>query len=132
MLSGGCFCGEIRYETTGVPFHASNCHCSMCRRSAGAAFVTWFSVPRASVRFTRGELRFYRSSPKARRGFCPHCGSQLTFEDDTAPGDVDFTTCSLDDPALLPPVDDIHTANKVAWVRLDPALPAFQGFRRDG
>ena len=28
MLKGGCFCGRIRYETAGTPFHETNCHCS--------------------------------------------------------------------------------------------------------
>jgi hypothetical protein len=50
MLTGGCFCGAIRYEVAGAPFHETNCHCSICRRTAGAAFVTWFSVRSADHR----------------------------------------------------------------------------------
>jgi len=44
MLQGGCFCGRIRYEVAGRPFHETNCHCSICRRTTGAPFVAWFSV----------------------------------------------------------------------------------------
>ena len=44
MLTGGCFCGAIRYEARGTPFHESNCHCSICRRTTGAPFVTWFAA----------------------------------------------------------------------------------------
>jgi hypothetical protein len=44
MLTGGCFCGDIRYAVTGSPFHPTNCHCSICRRTTGAPFVAWFSV----------------------------------------------------------------------------------------
>ena len=47
MLTGGCFCGAIRYEARGTPFDETNCHCSICRRTPGAPFVTWFS-PRSS------------------------------------------------------------------------------------
>ncbi len=43
MLRGGCFCGNIRYEAVGTPFNETNCHCSICRRTTGAPFVTWFS-----------------------------------------------------------------------------------------
>lgn len=132
MLTGACFCGFVRYETTGQPFHSSNCHCSMCRRSTGAPYVAWFSVARSTFRFTRGELAYFRSSPLARRGFCPRCGTQITFEDDGAPSDIDLTTCSLDDPDLVPPTDDIHTGSKVGWVKLDEMLPEYEEFRRAG
>ena len=49
MLKGGCFCGRIRYETAGTPFRETNCHCSICRRTSGAPFVTWFSVLRSEL-----------------------------------------------------------------------------------
>jgi hypothetical protein len=29
MLTGGCFCGHVRYEAGGVPFNPTVCHCSM-------------------------------------------------------------------------------------------------------
>lgn len=132
MLTGGCFCGDIRYETTGKPFHSSNCHCSMCRRSAGAPFVTWFSVARSTFRLTQGKLAHFRSSMLAKRGFCPRCGTQLTFEDDGVPADIDLTTCSLDEPELVPPEDDIHTGNRVGWIKLDELLPQYREFRRAG
>ncbi len=28
---GGCFCGQIRYETSGPPFQETSCHCAICR-----------------------------------------------------------------------------------------------------
>jgi hypothetical protein len=75
MLSGGCFCARIRYETAGAPFNETNCHCSICRRTTGAPFVTWFSVPRSQFRFIRGEPARFRSTPKGTRSFCPACGT---------------------------------------------------------
>ena len=54
-MRGGCFCGRVRYEVTGKPFNETSCHCSMCRRSAGAPFVTWFSVRPSELHFSTGE-----------------------------------------------------------------------------
>ena len=40
MLEGACFCGFIRYQARGTPSNETNCHCSICRRSSGAPYVT--------------------------------------------------------------------------------------------
>ena len=36
MLTGGCFCGRVRYEARGPAFNRTSCHCSICRRTSGA------------------------------------------------------------------------------------------------
>src|SRR5687767_12371984 len=40
MIQGGCLCGAVRYEAAGQPYNITHCHCTDCRRSSGAAFVT--------------------------------------------------------------------------------------------
>ena len=84
MLKGGCFCGWIRYETEVTPFDETNCHCSICRRTTGAPFVAWFSVPRSQFRLVCGEPTRFRSTAEGTRSFCPQCGTQLTFEHQTS------------------------------------------------
>ena len=46
-----------------------------------------------------------------------------------APGEVDVTTCSLDDPERLPPRDHTQTGTALSWVVLGDALPSFRGAR---
>jgi len=132
MLNGGCFCGDIRYEAAGTPFHLTNCHCSICRRTTGAPFVTWFSVPRREFRFLHGAPTHFRSTPKGVRTFCPRCGTQLTFEHEGAPHEIDVTTCSLDDPGRLPPEDHTRTSSRLRWIKLADALPEHPEVRPQG
>ncbi len=129
MLIGGCLCGATHYEAAGTPYHETNCHFSMCRRAAGAPLVTWFSVKRADFRFTGATPTAYRSSEHATRRFCATCGTPLTFESDRHPDEIDVTTCSLDDPSVLPPHDQVQTATRLPWVSLEPALPAYPAGR---
>ena len=131
MLQGGCFCGGIRYEAEGTPFHLTNCHCSICRRTTGAPFVAWFSVPRSEFRFVLGTPTRFRSSAKGVRSFCPCCGTQLTFEHDDAVDEIDVTTCSLDDPARLAPEDHTRTSAKLRWVVLADGLPEHREARSE-
>jgi hypothetical protein len=37
--TGGCLCGERRYEFRGDPPHSGYCHCDMCKRATGGAFA---------------------------------------------------------------------------------------------
>ena len=131
MIQGGCFCGAIRYEADSIPFHETSCHCSVCRRTSGAPFVTWFSVPKSSFKFISGIPAQFRSSKKGIRTFCPQCGTSLTCELDDFPLEVDVTTCSLDNPDLLPPRDHTQISSKLPWITLAGGLPAYRESRHD-
>ena len=72
----------------------------------------------------------YASSEHGTRSFCPRCGTQLMFEDDRSPDEVDLTTCSLDESDRFPPKSHIYTATKVAWVKLDDGLPRYDASSR--
>lgn len=131
MLTGGCHCGRVRYETDAEPFEATVCHCSICRRTTGAPFVAWATVPRARFRFVAGTPARLRSSAAAVRSFCPNCGTQLTFEGADTPDETDITTASLDDPGRVPPKDHTYVASRLAWVRLADGLPQYPEARED-
>lgn len=132
MLTGGCFCGRIRYETDAEPYHQTSCHCSICRRTSGAPYVAWFSVPRSRLRLHGGAPVRFRSSAKATRSFCPDCGTQLTFELDGSGDEIDVTTCSLDEPHRVPPADHSYAAGRLEWVQLADGLPQFRASRAEG
>ena len=125
MLTGGCFCGTVRYEADARPFHETICHCSFCRRIVGAASVAWFSVPRSALRFVSAPPASFKSSTKVVRRFCSTCGTSLTFEEEDHPDDVDVTICSLDDPEAVAPKDHTEAASKLGWEQLCDGLPAY-------
>jgi hypothetical protein len=125
MLAGGCFCGFVRYQTEGTPSQETNCHCSICRRTSGAPFVTWFTVPRVDFRFVAGEPASFRSSDHGMRTFCLRCGTPLTFRSSRFPDEIDVTSCSLDEPERVPPKDHTRASAKLAWVELGDRLPVF-------
>ena len=125
MLEGGCFCGEVRYRVEGAPTQETSCHCSICRRTTGAPFVTWFTVSPADFTFTAGAPARFASSAHGTRSFCPRCGTQLTFQSSRARGELDVTTCSLDDPERVPPRDHTRTSSQLSWIELPDDLPRF-------
>jgi len=64
---GGCHCGAVRYEVTGKPQHVALCHCSDCRRSAGAPMVAWAAFLEDQFTITQGEPRTRNSSGQSMR-----------------------------------------------------------------
>lgn len=123
---GGCLCGAVRYRVSGGPDHVVHCHCTMCRKAAGAPVTTWAVVQRDRLEWTKGEPAVYRSSAHAERGYCASCGGQLTFRSDKRPDDIDLSIGTLDDPATFPPQYHIWTSSKIPWLRLDEHLPAYE------
>jgi hypothetical protein len=131
MLAGGCHCGAVRYEADGAVFHRTLCHCEDCRRIAGAPALAWFSVVRGQLRFTHGQPAIYRSSSQVARGFCAQCGTPLTYAHEATPGEIDITTCSLDDPLAVPPEDHTFTHSRLPWLPLCDGLPQYPRTRAE-
>lgn len=127
MLVGGCLCGAVRYRVTASPSVTVNCHCSMCRRQSGAAFLTYFTVDTEAFLIESGELRRHRSSEGAERSHCGTCGSPLTFIFDAAPDRVWVTVGTLDTPAEVKPSQDWYVDDKIEWTVRDGGLEAFRG-----
>ena len=124
-LIGGCLCGEIRYRITAAPVEALYCHCRMCRRAHGAPVVAWVTVPRDGFTVTTGEPAAYRSSAKAWRQFCSHCGTQLTWREADDPRFVDVSIASLDNPELIAPTLHLWTDSRLGWFDTADQLPRY-------
>jgi hypothetical protein len=125
---GGCLCGAVRYSVEGDPVVVALCHCSVCRRSAGAPVVAWAMFPLAGFAYTAGKPAVYASSPGSGRTFCRDCGANVGFTSDNLPGLVDLTVASFDDPATLPPQVHIWDSKRLPWFATSDALPRFAEF----
>jgi len=126
-MTGGCFCGAVRYRVRAATRDVSHCHCGICRRTTGAPFVTWATFPAARFAFTAGTPAELRSTPRAVRQFCGTCGTALTFREAARPNSVDVTVGSMDQPGAVVPAAHIWTSSQLAWLRLADDLPRHAG-----
>jgi hypothetical protein len=97
----------------------------MCRRSSGAAFMTFVHFPASAFAWISGEPRRYRSSPEAERGFCPACGSTLSMHEAVLADRVQVSLGSLDRPDLVRPHDHVWTRSQLPWLEVVDDLPRF-------
>ncbi len=131
VISGGCLCGAVRYEGRGEPYNVTHCHCADCRRSSGAAFVTWASFARPEFRFVRGEPRVIAWAGRL-RSFCAHCGTSLTFMSGAEADEIDVTVASFDEPEHVSPADHTWVCDRLAWIDAWPSLPMYEQQRPAG
>lgn len=128
-LQGGCQCGAVRYEVNGTPQHVGLCHCSDCRKSAGAPMVSWAAFAEAEFTLVQGHLTTFNSSGSAMRSFCPKCGTGIAYRNEEyLPGIVDIQSATLDDPDALPAGAHIQVAERIGWMAEAHSLPEFQRY----
>jgi len=89
----------------------------MCRRTSGAAFVSWMAIPVTSFKFKKGVPKKLISSDHGARYFCKECGTHLTCLLDEHPKYVYITICSLDKPQDFEPQGDIYVEDMLDWVK---------------
>jgi hypothetical protein len=122
-LTGGCLCGALRYRIDADDAHASICHCTSCRRAAGAQSVAWGTVALDRFAWTAGTPAAHASSPGIVRTHCPACGTSLTYR--ASPDSIDVTLGSLDDPEAIVPTCETWLSHRLSWEPVDPSRSAF-------
>jgi hypothetical protein len=126
--TGGCLCGELRYEAEGEPLFAGLCFCVDCQKASGSAFVPFMGFARSAVRFSGHTRQFTSKAARGRdavRNFCPVCGS-LVFGGEVGKDDL-FTVYAgtLDDPSSFHPKIAIFARSRPAWAIIPPDLTVF-------
>ena len=122
MHKGSCMCGAVTFEVSGELHAPDACHCNQCRKHSGHYFVST-DVPRNAVTI-HGEDRitWYRSSEKARRGFCSTCGSSL-FWDPIAKDWIGIAMGAFDSPTDTHVRVHIYVADKGDYYAIADGAP---------
>ena len=127
-IHGKCLCGELRFHYETPSLWCAHCHCTLCQRAHGAAFVTWIGVAEDRFSFESDHsLEWYMSSPDSRRGFCRFCGGTMFFQSERWPGEIHVVRTCLTDQVDLEP--QLHSCweGHAAWFPFEDGLPKQEG-----
>lgn len=131
-LTGGCYCGSVRYEAEGAPIMKARCHCRECQYFTGGEGNDFMAMPVAGFRFTKGEPKSYTKPDlkgAATRQFCADCGTPLLTKSPALPVAVILKVGSLDEPGLFEgPQVVFQTADAHPFHLLPEGVPAFPRF----
>jgi hypothetical protein len=129
MLTGGCLCGEVRYEISEPPVSMTYCHCTRCQRRSGAASSPQARIVPGSLRFVQGEELVKGWAPPDdgfEKCFCSNCGSQL-FSKDREGRVRSVRMGTLDEDPGLTPTHRAFVAYAATWEPVpDDAIPHYE------
>ena len=123
-ISGGCLCGQIRYEASDKPKWVSYCHCRMCQKAYGQTSGIFLGFKVGLLKITKGKPKYYQSSAWAERSFCKNCGSPIGVSYKTLDSVLVGT---LDNPEDWPP-NECHLGieSQVKWDIIHDELPKWR------
>lgn len=127
-LTGGCFCGRIRF-TIGAPLRATrSCHCSRCRKAFSGAGSAYAEVEPGSLTWLAGadHVVHYESTPGWGLCFCGTCGTTLCGTHD---GEVHGVTLgSIDgDPGVSIEMH-LFVGSRAPWDHIGGDAPQFEAW----
>lgn len=121
---GSCLCGQVEFSVKLPAKWCVHCHCTRCRRSHGAGFVTWFGVNKKQFTLKKGEefLKWYHSSEKSEYGFCGNCGSSVLFRSTKWPDEIHITLSNVRSGIGMEPRAHVYFDTHVEWLDFDDDL----------
>ena len=124
-----CLCGGIQLKTKGPLCHVSNCHCSQCMKTHGN-YAAYTNTPEKDIKFIKKKtLKWYRSSKKAKRGFCNKCGASMFFKR-LGSENISIAAGMFKNPTKLKTRMNIFTEGKLDYYKLDNRLLKFSRYSK--
>lgn len=124
--SGGCACGEIRYEIRCDPIVQSHCQCRHCQQRSGTGHGSYLVFTGRGEAQITGQPSTWRlagdSGAEKIHAFCPTCGSPVFLTFVAMPDLIAVHAASLDEPGRFAPQMVTYGISGHGWDTIDPAL----------
>lgn len=131
-MTGGCLCGEVRYEISGEPEFVGRCYCLECQKESGAGHLTILGALDENVTFT-GKMRTFVKRHEVgmtiTRSSWPNCANTLVAQTDWSEGASLIRAGTLDESDGLESRMRIavHCKSARSWDRPPDSLVQYPG-----
>ena len=124
-----CLCGGIQLKANGLLRHVLNCHCYQCMKTHGN-YATYTTSLEKDIKFIKKRtLKWFKSSKKAKRGFCKKCGASMFFKF-LRSNSISIAAGMFKNPTKLKTSMNIFVKGKLDYYKLDNKLPKFTRYTK--
>jgi hypothetical protein len=133
-VSGGCYCGDVRYVAEGEPMMKAECFCRECQYITGGGGLVVMAMPVDGFALTKGAVKgFTRTDIEhgVTREFCPNCGTHLFTRAPGFKAGIIIKVGSLDDPSVFGKAESANfVCDAQPFHRLPDDMPRYQKWMR--
>ena len=129
-ITGGCYCGAVRYEVNGEPQASLQCYCRECCYLSGGNSVPLMRFSLEDFQLPSGEMKQVRRADlehPVTRHFCETCGTGVANETPKRPGAIIVKVGTFDDPSIFKPAMAIFTRDKQDYHHIPEHISVFDG-----
>ena len=128
-FKASCLCGGIKLKTQGYHRNVQNCHCIQCMKTHGH-HAAYTNVEERNVKFLKKKtLKWFKSSKRAKRGFCNKCGASLFFKIIGAKT-ISIAAGMFNRPVKLKTTMNIFVKGKSDYYKLDSRMTKFNRYAK--
>ena len=104
-----------------------DCHCVQCVKTHGN-YAAYTHVEEKNIKFLKKRtLKWFKSSKRAKRGFCNKCGASLFFKVIDS-GVIHIAAGMFNGPTKLKTIRNIFVKGKLDYYKLDNRLSKFNRY----
>ena len=125
-----CLCGGVQLKTQGYHRNIQNCHCAQCMKTHGH-YAAYTNLEERNVKFLKQKtLKWFRSSKRAKRGFCNKCGASMFFKV-IGTKNISITAGMFNRSIKLKTIMNIFVKDKYDYYKLDNQIPKFKRYPKE-
>ena len=128
-ISGGCYCGSLRYEANGDVEASIQCHCRECQYITGGNPNVIMIMPLNGFEFVKGIPKTFKRKDienAVTRLFCENCGTGIGTKNPNRPNSIILKVGTFDDPSIFKPDIAIFTIDKQKFHHIEDGLKSFE------
>ena len=128
-ISGGCYCGSLRYESVGDIEASIQCHCRECQYITGGNPNVIMIMPLNGFEFVKGIPKTFKRKDienAVTRLFCENCGTGIGTKNPNRPNSIILKVGTFDDPSIFKPDIAIFTIDKQKFHYIENGLKSFE------
>ena len=128
-ISGGCYCGSLRYEANGDVEASIQCHCRECQYITGGNPNVIMIMPLSGFEFVKGIPKTFKRKDIEKavtRLFCENCGTGIGTKNPNRPNSIILKVGTFDNPSIFKPDIAIFTIDKQKFHYIEDGLKSFE------